>query len=216
MKPLTDMLGQRVGRLVVVARAENGDHGAARWRCRCDCGGETVTYGKSLRRGVVNSCGCWRKERASKMGRSNLTHGASFSPEYGALHNAIDRCHNPNCRGYKNYGARGIRVADEWRTDRGAFLEHVGSKPSSKHTLERVDNDKGYEPGNVRWATRGDQANNRRTNHIVEFQGRSMTLAEAVTLSGLRRSTVSERIRHGWPVEKALTWPNSRLTLKNS
>lgn len=195
-----DMTGQRYARLVALRSAGNGE-----WLFRCDCGTEKVTNSKNVRRGLVRSCGCLRKETSRAVGLRTRTHGHAVAdtPEYRAWHHAKDRCHNENNQCYGNYGGRGIRVCAEWRNDFVAFLRHIGPRPDG-HSLDRIDNDKGYEPGNVRWATGEEQARNRRTNHIVAFKGRTVTLAEAIEESGLSGKMVRERIRLGWPVERAL------------
>jgi len=209
MKPLVNMIGQRIGRLVVIERAANADGGRAQWRCRCDCGNETVQPGKVLRKAIVRSCGCLRRETTTTMGLATRKHGQAVNPtpEYRAWRSAIDRCHNPESRNFKNYGARGIAVCPEWRGSFEAFFAHLGVKPTPKHTLERVDNHRGYEPGNVRWATYREQGNNRRDNHVVEINGEKMTLAEAIRRKGQKSSRVRQRLAIGWSVERALDAP---------
>lgn len=201
-------IGVRFGRLTVVGaggREKNGGH--RMWACRCDCGTEKEVRPRYLREGITISCGCALREHAVRMGKGRRKHGHAVAEtaEYRALKNAKDRCHNPKNKQYANYGGRGIRVADEWRTDFAAFLAHIGPKPSREHTLERIDNSRGYEPGNVRWATMRDQINNTRVNHIVEVRGERMTLAQAIRLLGRKSSTVRQRLAIGWPIERALT-----------
>ena len=105
-------------------------------------------------------------------------HGQHDSKEYRAWANIKARCTNPKIPGYQNYGARGIGMAQEWLQSSAAFLTYVGRAPSPDHSLDRIDNTKGYVPGNVRWATRDEQANNKSNNVIVTYEGRSMTLAQ--------------------------------------
>jgi hypothetical protein len=216
MEPLKDMTGLRIGRLTVVARAQNGEHGRARWFCRCDCGGETIQYGKNLRKQIVRSCGCLRRETSTAIGRRSRKHGHAIleTPEYRALRNAVDRCSNPRHREYHRYGGRGIEVCPEWRADFAAFLANIGPRPSAAHSLDRIDNDGHYEPGNVRWATRREQSNNIRSNHIVRVDGMDKTLAEAIRSSGLKSSTVRARIRNGWSLERALNERERKRTRK--
>jgi hypothetical protein len=146
--------GLRFGRLVVAETI------GTRVRAICDCGQTTETEKYSLKSGLTKSCGCLKNE-----GRPR-THGesprGSWTPEYRAGVNMVTRCHNPKATRYKNWGGRGISVCDEWRHDYEAFLSHVGRRPSPTHSLDRIDNNRGYEPGNVRWATREQQARNTR------------------------------------------------------
>lgn len=137
-----------------------------------------------------------------------------YKSEIHALRNAIHRCHNEDHAAYYNYGARGITVCDEWRAKRGwvSFIDHIGPKPSPELTLERIDNDRGYEPGNVRWATRKEQAANRRPCNWVGRQsaargnlkspvtinGVTKGVAQWATEVGLDASTITYRIKQGF------------------
>jgi hypothetical protein len=140
----------------------------------------------------------------ARIGSGTATHGMTNTPEYKTWRSAVERCHNPNNRQYPAYGARGIKVADEWRSDFAAFFAHVGPRPSGRYTLDRIDNDRGYEPGNVRWATYTTQANNKRSNHLVVLDGETMTLAEAIRRKGQKSNVVRQRLAIGWPLERAL------------
>ena len=158
--PLSDLTGRKFGRLTVIERAANGSKGA-RWRCVCECSGEKIVTASNLQYGGVRSCGCWRRERS----KDNRTHGESGSgntarsKEYAAWIAQRNRCRNPRDKNFKNYGGRGIK---EWTDGYPAFLAHIGRAPSPKHTLDRIDNDRGYEPGNLRWSTVKEQNANRR------------------------------------------------------
>jgi hypothetical protein len=201
---VVDRVGERYGRLVVTARAENKiePSGAVRaqWKCLCDCGRETVVPGQSLSRGTTRSCGCLSKEKVIER---TTTHGLSRSGTYRSWHTMVQRCTNPLSTHWKSYGGRGITVCDEWLTFEN-FHRDVGDRPENM-TLERVENNKGYEPGNVIWASRLTQANNRRTNVLVTLGDETHSIAEWGRITGLGKSVVAGRLEAGWSVVKALT-----------
>lgn len=138
---------------------------------------------------------------------TNLKHGLSYTPEYRAWQQMRLRCLDPEHAAFADYGGRGITVCDRWRDDPTAFLADVGPKPSPKHEIDRIDNDRGYEPGNVRWATRKENDRNRRSSRLLTFRGETHALAEWCERLGLPRDTVRKRLEGGWPVEEALTTP---------
>lgn len=202
------MIGEKFGRLAVIAEAEKRG-GRRHMVCECDCGNRKTIDVRSLARGLTKSCGCLQKERAAASSAGRAKHGQSSNetPEYRCWGAIIQRCHNPKHKQFKDYGGRGIAICDAWRGDFSAFFAHVGARPSAKHSLDRKDNSKGYEPGNVRWATQVEQTNNTRQNRIVEIDGIRCTLAEAIRLKGQRSNVVRQRIAIGWSVERALNQP---------
>src|SRR3954471_6233232 len=158
-KPLIDRTGQRYERLTVTSRADNY-RGNAQWHCACDCGRKIVALGNDLARGKVKSCGCYNAERIVK-------HGMANSPVYHVWQAMIQRCENPNCDAYENYGARGITVCEEWH-DFELFIADMGVRPKG-FSIDRIDNDKGYCKSNCRWASTAQQLNNRRNNRVIEL-----------------------------------------------
>jgi hypothetical protein len=163
-------IGERFDRLVVLSEAEPEINLSRdiirrlkRWLCQCDCGNTTTVRDSGLKSGQVKSCSCLQRETARKL---FFVHGESGTgketPEYRAWRHMIERCQNSNHKHYRHYGGRGIIVCKEWLESYEQFLKDVGRKPSSELTLERINNERGYEPGNVKWATRKEQQNNRR------------------------------------------------------
>jgi hypothetical protein len=205
-------VGKRYGMLVLVEKVMAVMSGNSRqaFVCRCDCGAIKTVSTRHLVTGQVKSCGCYKSKSAKERGTK---HGMSETSLYKTWLSMRGRCHRPTEQSYKDYGGRGISVCDEWRNDFQAFAAYVGVKPSQLHSLDRIDNNGNYEPGNVKWSTRVEQATNRRSSTAVEFNGQVKTLTEWSELTGINRYTISERIRSmGWSTEKALTTPvRSRL-----
>ncbi len=141
-------------------------------------------------------------------------HGAARdgrrTPEYKAWGSMKDRCENPRCPAWKWYGARGIRIDEGWRKSFGAFIADVGPRPSSKHSLDRINNDGHYEPGNVRWATWTEQLRNRRDVVRLTLDGVTRDLYAWAALTGLNPGTLASRVRYGWDAVRALTQPPDR------
>lgn len=141
-------------------------------------------------------------------GGQNRTHGMSRTREYLIWAAMKRRCTSPRATDYARYGGRGITVCESWMSFDGFFAD-MGFRPSDQHTLERIDNESGYEPGNCRWATKIEQANNKRTSRLVEYRGECMTVANAARAGGaeVRRETAICRIRNGWSVSEAVETP---------
>lgn len=141
------------------------------------------------------------------MKRVTHKHGGSYTPEYRAWQTMRLRCTVPTNRAWPDYGGRGITVCDRWRDDFRAFLADMGSKPSSAHEIDRIDNDRGYEPGNCRWVTRSENNRNRRSTLWIEYQGERRRRIDLAEEFGIPSDTLAFRLRSGWSVEEALTTP---------
>ncbi len=173
------------------------------WNVRCDCGTTRIVRGSSLSSGNTSSCGCLKREQATK----NLppkTHGHTGSSEYSTWRTMIARCSNAKATGFARYGGSGIRVCQRWQHSFEEFLKDMGPRPEGM-TLERKDNTKGYSPDNCIWATWFVQANNRRGNVRITHDGRTLSAAEWAQKFGINEYTIRSRLRNGWTTKDALT-----------
>lgn len=196
-----DLTGQRFVRLTVLAFS-GVKCAHAYWLCRCECGKETVAQAGHLRSGQYKSCGCLSREQT----RARFTtHGKRKSPEYQSWRAMIERCCNHSNASYGNYGGRGIIVCERWRTSFEAFYADMGPKPAGNRiSIERLNNNGHYEPGNCKWATMNEQQRNTRNSVLLTFRGRTQCIAAWAEELGIKRSTLAARIRRGWSVERAL------------
>ena len=194
---LINLTGERFGRLVVTGLARReGKH--TFWTCQCECGATTECRSNSLRRGRVKSCGCLKS-----VTRPGLRHGMSHTPTHRSWLAMRARCTDPAVDAYPHYGGRGITVCDRWMGSFEEFLEDMGMRPDGT-TIERIDSDGNYAPGNCRWATKTEQIRNRRNTRLVRVNGTEVTLAEACVTAGLPYTLVHTRMRRGWTAERAL------------
>ncbi len=155
-----DMSGLKYGRLTAAKRTGTSKHRKPIWLFNCDCGQKKEVIGEAVRSGLVLSCGCLNLEAA----RLRATkHGMKGTREYKAWKGAKSRCNNPSYHAFHRYGGRGITMCEEWSQSFEAFYRHMGDCPLGL-TLERIDNNRGYEPGNCKWATKSEQARNRVTS----------------------------------------------------
>jgi hypothetical protein len=158
MGKFIELTGKRIGRLVVLMRVGNSSNGTARFLCRCDCGTTKEVRSIHLNKETTQSCGCIQVENTKL---SNTRHGLKKSKSYNTWTHMIQRCENPVNDSYKYYGSRGISVCVRWHKFENFYLD-MGEKPEGL-TLERIDNNKGYEPSNCKWATIKEQNCNKRT-----------------------------------------------------
>lgn len=205
MVALIDLTGQKFGRFLVIAKSVSMNKKRPLWHVRCDCGAERVVRGWDLRRGETKSCGCYNRDVARKRA---TTHGLKGTTTYVSWINMLDRCRRENNSSFKRYGNRGITVCSRWK-EFEKFFQDMGSRPSGL-TLERIDNNAGYFPGNCRWASRQQQANNRCTTRSLTFGNKTMPISVWSKELGLSKSAVSSRLRAGWSVSRALSQPKMR------
>jgi len=195
-----DLKGQHFGRWKVTAYAGKDEHRKHRWVCLCDCGGIGIVSTNSLRKKHSTSCGCYKREYT----RANTTHNDSSSDVYSIWVGMKGRCYNKKTEAYEFYGARGIRVDAVWKNDYVRFKEDMGSRPSSLHSIDRINNDGNYSPGNCRWATFATQASNRRNVVLIEFEGESYTIRSLADKQGMIYDTIKSRRLNGWSDEELI------------
>jgi hypothetical protein len=200
MKRKLHRVGDRFGRWVVASDEPHYPKPKRTyWLCRCACGTEDIILYNNLRRGQSKSCGCLAE-------RIKTTHGMTKTPEWDIWSAMRGRCNNPGDKRFADYGGRGIKVDDSWR-DFSNFYRDMGPRPTPDHSLDRINNDGNYEPGNVRWATRKEQQRNRAITAVVEWRGETKPVAEWAEILGMEYQTLSCRLRRGWSVERAMSHP---------
>jgi len=206
-----DLTGQKFNRLAVEYYVGKASNRQALWVCSCSCGTFVKTRATSLLQGNAGSCGCINSERVSDRNRKCIKHGvlvAGVTPkDYKCWQSMKDRCTNLDSLAYKHYGARGIMICKSWRNSFEAFLKDMGKAPSPEHSIDRINNDDGYYPGNCRWATMKEQSNNRRTNWYITFEEETLTLAQWAERVGLTSEALRYRLTEWGSVKAALTTP---------
>lgn len=201
------LIGKKFARLTVIGEGTPCKCSGRNFRrsvCKCECGNITDVLNSHLVQGSTKSCGCFRIENTRRM---KLKHGHSVgrkeSPTYKCWSHMLARCNRTKAVNFKYYGGRGISVCDRWMIFEN-FLSDMGERPKGLQ-LDRIDNSKGYEPGNVRWATRIVQAQNKRNNRYFTVGGIHGCLAELCRIFGVPEPRTRYRLNHGWDINKAFT-----------
>lgn len=188
--------GDKYGKLTVVDVV-----GGRKSLFKCDCGIVKMINRYGVLKGKISSCGCIRKEKPNAK-----KHGLSHHKTYIILKSIKQRCFNPNNKDYKNYGGRGITLCDEWSRDCLSFYNwSITNGWEDGKSIDRIDNDKGYNPENCRWVDMKVQANNHRRNTLIEYDGKKMTLQQWSDLTGIDRNTIKTRLNLGWTIKSSLT-----------
>lgn len=212
LKP-KDMLGQRIGHLLVIEYA-GSKHNLAMWKCLCDCGKTVIVPGAYLRAGHTNSCGAnvHRKK-----------HGGVNEKLYGVYRAMLQRCYNANNSQYDDYGGRGITVCDEWKDSyisfrdwafTNGYREEVLPNGLNKWTIDRINVNGNYEPNNCRWITCQEQQFNKRDNVYITYNGETKTAKEFSIQYNISPDVLWQRLKHGWEVNEAIETPVKKRTCK--
>jgi len=204
MAKTINILKQQFGRLTVIGLFGHGHHGEAIWTCQCSCGNYVEVYGSALRSGKTRSCGCLQHEHGVNQAKTiqplaasaKRTHGETGTRMYKIWAGMIQRCTNPKREAYKYYGGRGISVCDKWRHYEG-FKEDMEESYFDGASIDRIDNDKGYEPGNCRWVTTQEQFSNRRNKVRIFLEGRSVSVSEAAHITDKSKRTLYKQLKKG-------------------
>lgn len=203
-----NLAGKQFGRLTVLKEVGKNKHGSYLWLCRCECGREKVIVGSQLvkSKGGTRSCG-----RHSKLGRprDKRPHIRRIKSIWRGM---LRRCENPNEPAYKYYGARGIIVCPEWHDINEFYAWAINNDYQEHLTINRIDNNGNYEPSNCNWATRKEQANNKRGNIIISHNGESHTVQEWLDVLGIAKKAYTHRVTRGWDRERAIFTPPQEYT----
>lgn len=214
MRKITDLTGKTYARLTVISYSHTKPGGKVHWVCKCSCGKTTIVRSDQLKDGNTTSCGCRQKETLLL----RETHSEAFkgkkTHEYRAYHNMKARCLNKNHKHYHNYGGRGIIICDRWLESYANFLTDVGRAPGDDFSLDRINNDLNYEPGNCKWSTFSEQQNNKRTCRYLTFFGERKTLTQWAKTCGIDPRTLHYRAVNNWPCDRFFLKPN-RSTVSN-
>ena len=201
-----DLTGARFGKLVVSGYVGASERGQALWKCACDCGGEKIAAADNLKRGRTQSCGCLARAQREAAARTRCHDfsKAAKPREHSAWSGMLRRCYSEKHPSFIRYGARGIGVCDRWRESFARFYADMGDAPTGGW-LDRINNDRDYSPDNCRWATAKEQANNRRNNRLLTFNGETMNVQQWSDRLGWSKSIIASRLHYGWSVERILT-----------
>jgi len=201
MKQL-NLVGKKFNKLTVLKYSHNNKHRVSYWKCKCDCGKYSIVRGSNLKSGKTKSCGCLKK-------KSFIKHGLRYHKHYKLYMGILERCYNKKCNYYEHYGARNIKMHKEWKTNMRLFFDYIentlGDKPGKQFTLDRINNNGNYEPGNLRWASKQEQAYNTRRTVYVTYKTIKFPLHILTKVYNINHKLVWTRIfKQGWNIERAL------------
>ncbi|WP_049041837.1 hypothetical protein [Clostridium sporogenes] len=208
-----DLTGKKFERLTVLERAGISKNGHITWKCKCDCGNETIVDGSSLRGGNTKSCGCLAIEKSTeRVVCLTATHKMSNTRIFRIWYGVKIRCEKPYSKNYDNYGGRGIKICDEWSDTEKGFMNFynwsMANGYNKRLSIDRIDVNGNYEPNNCRWITNKEQQRNKRNNHLITYNNKTKCLIEWASIYNILPETIQMRIsRYNWSIEKALTTP---------
>lgn len=218
MTNVNDFVGKKFGKLTVIEFSHKKQRFASNgkkngndfyYKCKCECGNETISRIADLKRGKATSCGCYRVERTKQVNKKYESYEFWNTKLYKIYAKIKDRCLNVKCKRYADYGGRGISICDEWKNDFVAFHDWAMSNDYKEGlSIDRINNNGNYEPSNCRFVTSKVQNNNKRNNFNITYNGRTQTAKQWAEEVGIRYRTLKSRlVILKWSAEKALTTP---------
>jgi hypothetical protein len=202
-----DLSGQKFGRLTAMNYC-----GKNIWLWQCECGNMKKIRAAAVKNGHTRSCGCLEKENLNRIKYSKKTHGLGKTKAYKTWCHIKTRCYNPNDSVYSWYGEKGIGLQPSWINDPEAFCNYVMSLENydkKGFSIDRIDYEKGYEEGNLRWVDSFTQQNNKSNNHSITYNGQTLNLTQWSRKLGISQSTLSKRFQRGWSVEESFEIPSN-------
>lgn len=203
---LENLTGQRFGRLIVIKQGKSTwKSNRTSWDCACNCGNKINVASKNLKNGRTQSCGCLMRDSARERGRKSIKHGMEGTKPYKLWGCIKARCYNPNNPSYRNYGARGISMCEEWRNDFKMFYDWViANGYGDGLQIDRIDKNGNYEPNNCRFITCKENQRNRRDNILITIGDETKTVSAWAEESGINYHTMLHRVKCGWGEERLL------------
>lgn len=198
---IVDLTGNIYGKLIVTNfayRKRSGKNYKYYWACQCDCGGICTVESNNLKSGITKSCGCYREDFRKK-------HSLSRTRIYRTWRNIKNRCKNLNGKDFNRYGGRGIDICNEWLNYDIFYDWAMANGYKENLTIDRIDNNKGYEPSNCRWATMEEQSQNTSKVISITYNNETHSLSKWARITGISRQTLYTRYKKGWDIEKMLT-----------
>lgn len=189
-----DLTGMRFGCLKVLDLFLKHKRNGSKWLCECDCGRYGSFWGTQLKSKGIKSCGCYKKVITKER---NTKHNMTNMPEYSVWKDIKKRCYDENSTSYPNYGGRGIKMSKEWYLNFSIFYDNMGARPSSEHSIERIDNNGDYYKENCVWATRHEQSRNKRTNNLITFNNETKCVKDWAKELNCSYQAITKRLKSG-------------------
>lgn len=214
MKNKDDIVDRKFGRLTVIEFSHSNKNRIQYYRCKCDCGNETITRKSNLLNGTTKSCGCLQKEITLKI---HFRHGLSHSRLYRIWKNMKQRCYNSKASRFEHYGGRGIKVCNEWHDDFMNFYNWAMENGYNDDlSIDRIDANGNYEPNNCRWISNKEQQNNKIKNRLIEYNGITRTVAEWANILGIGWTTLRARLESpNYTLEECFEKPFKKYKERN-